>query len=132
MQVERPVRLHFPLRDPLVSEGVERSADLVVSLHGDLQQEPLNCDFTSCLARQQCLGASFNGALGEASRLKVQKYHKYSIAPRSFYPLPFGRTNLQKSLSFARLLAAISRFIFMLNKSCLPFSVVLFTLAHAA
>ena len=46
MQVELPVRLHYLLRDPLLPEGVERIADLVVSLHGDLQQESLICDIT--------------------------------------------------------------------------------------
>ncbi len=35
-----------------------------------------------------------NGALNEAARLKVQKYHKYLIASRRFYALPFGRTNV--------------------------------------
>ena len=94
VQIEQPVRLHYPLRDPSAPEGAERVADLVVSLHGDLQQEPLICDITSCLARQQCLTASFNGALHDAARLKVQKYHKYLIAPRRFYALPFGRTNV--------------------------------------
>jgi hypothetical protein len=94
VQTEQPVRLHYPLRDPLAPEGAERVADLVVSLHDDLQQEPLICDITSCLARQQCLTASFNGALNEAARLKVQKYHKYLIASRRFYALPFGRTNV--------------------------------------
>jgi hypothetical protein len=94
VQTEQPVRLHYPLRDPSAPEGPERVADLVVSLHDDLQQEPLICDITSCLARHQCLSASFNGTLNEAARLKVQKYHKYSIPSRRFYALPFGRTNV--------------------------------------
>ncbi len=94
VQVEQPMRLLCPLRDASAPEGSELVADLVVSMHNDLQQEPLICDFTSCLARISCSAHSFNGALRDAARLKVAKYRKYLTSDGSFYPLPFGRTNV--------------------------------------
>ena len=94
VQTEQPVRLHYPLRDASDAVGPELVADLVISLHGEVQQEPFICDFTSCLARLACREHGFNGALREAARLKVAKYHKYVIPAVSFFPLPFGRTNV--------------------------------------
>ena len=101
VQSEQPVRLHYPLRDASASVGPELVADLVVSLHGDVQQEPIICDFTSCLARLVCREHGFNGALRDAARLKVAKYHKYAVPAGSFFPLPFGRTNVLSTEIFS-------------------------------
>ena len=94
VQMEQPVILHYPLRDPSVPEGVVRVADLVLSLHADTQQQPVICDVVSCATRE---GASLDDPsrpLKDAARLKRAKYSKYAIPPHVFFPLPFGRTNV--------------------------------------
>lgn len=91
--IEQPMRAHFSLRnpDPDAPEGVARFADLVVSMHSALQQEPIACDFVSCMTRGN---GSFQDAFLEKSRLKRKIYSKYSISDNAFFPLPFGRTNV--------------------------------------
>jgi hypothetical protein len=89
--VEQPMNSLFPLRDLAACEGTALIADLVVFLHGDLQQEPVACDFVSCFFHTY---GDWRTSLAKAVRFKTRKYLKYNCPPNSFYPLSFGRTNV--------------------------------------
>jgi len=90
--VEQPMLHHFGLRDASVPEGVVRIADLIVSMHSELQQEPIACDFVSCFASTN---RDYPTILDYAARAKRRKYDKYNtITTTGFFPLPFGRTNV--------------------------------------
>ena len=89
---EQPVRNHFPLRDDVVEEGAALIADIVVLLQGEVQQDPIIGDFVSCIARDG-FRCDFNSALDGKASEKRAKYRKYKTG-RSFFPLPFGRTNV--------------------------------------
>ena len=94
--IEQPVRNHYPLRNPSVPEGVTRVADLIVSLSGDVQQQPIVCDFVTTLAHARYPDDDFYHPLRSAALAKRAKYHPYDIPnnPPSFFPLPLGRTNV--------------------------------------
>ena len=89
---EQPVRNHFPLRNEMAEEGVALIADIVVLLQGEVQQDPIIGDFVSCIARDG-VRCDFNSALDGKAKAKRAKYYKYQTG-RSFFPLPFGRTNV--------------------------------------
>lgn len=88
---EQPMRSHFALRNPDRPGGVERFADLIVSMHSELQQEPLACDFVSCMSHGN---ASYQDCFTEKSRLKRKIYSTYTVPANALFPLPFGRTNV--------------------------------------
>jgi hypothetical protein len=90
VQVEQPMNSHFALKDPLAGEGTVLKADLIVSLHDDLQQTPIVCDFVSCFFQDY---GDWRMSLDKPVRFKRKKYDKYLCPPESFYPLSFGRTN---------------------------------------
>jgi hypothetical protein len=94
--LEQPVRNHYPLRNPLAPEGVTRIADLIVSLSGDVQQQPIVCDFVTTLAHDCYPNNDFHHPLRAAALAKRSKYRTYDIPdnPPSFFPLPLGRTNV--------------------------------------
>jgi ribonuclease HI len=99
VQLEQQMDHHFARRilpaaagDPLVESPL--IADMIVSLHGDLQQTPIACDFVSCFARTPVTTTDFNAALSAKALLKTLKYSRYVISPGSFFALPFGRTNV--------------------------------------
>jgi hypothetical protein len=94
--LEQPVRNHYPLRNPSAPEGATRIADLVVSLSGDLQQQPIVCDVVTTLAHDRYPENDFHHPLRTAALAKRSKYRKYDIPdnPPSFFPLPLGRTNV--------------------------------------
>jgi hypothetical protein len=87
---EQPMNTLFSLRNPSAGEGRVLIADLVVFLHGELQQEPVACDFVSCFFQPW---GDWRMALAKPVRFKNKKYSKYRFAPNSFYPLSFARTN---------------------------------------
>jgi hypothetical protein len=87
---EQPMNTLFSLRNPSASEGRALIADLVVFMHGELQQEPIACDFVSCFFQPY---GDWRTALAKPARFKTKKYSKYHFAPNSFYPLSFVRTN---------------------------------------
>jgi hypothetical protein len=91
--LEQPVIAHYKLRDPTIPEGVACVADLVLSLHAEVQQHSVVCDFVSC-GRTQNRTGDFTLELRIASLVKRRKYSKYAIADNAFFPLPFGRTNV--------------------------------------
>ena len=108
--LEQPVIAHYKLRDPSKAEGVVCVADLVLSLHGEVQQHPVICDFVSCGRCQHRSGScsgDFTLALRVAALFKRGKYKKYDIADNAFFPLPFGRTNVlsQEIFDFCSLVA---------------------------
>ena len=90
------MRNHYPLRNPSAPEGATRIADLVVSLSGDLQQQPIVCDVVTTLAHDRYPENDFHHPLRTAALAKRSKYRKYDIPdnPPSFFPLPLGRTNV--------------------------------------
>ncbi len=47
---EQPMLKHFGLRNAAHPEGTAGVADLFLSMHADLQQEPTAVDFVSCFA----------------------------------------------------------------------------------
>ena len=104
--LEQPVIAHYRLRDPTKPEGSVRVADLVLSLHDEVQQHPVVCDFVSC-GRAQNRTGDFTFALRVAAMFKRGKYKKYAIADNAFFPLPFGRTNVlsQEIFDFCSLVA---------------------------
>ena len=104
--LEQPVIAHYKLRDPTVPEGVACVADLVLSLHAEVQQHSVVCDFVSC-GRTQNRTGDFTLELRIASLVKRRKYSKYAIADNAFFPLPFGRTNVlsQEIFDFCTLIA---------------------------
>ena len=59
-----------------------------------MQQTPIACDFVSCFARTPVATTDFHAALSAKALLKTSKYSRYVLAPGSFFPLPFGRTNV--------------------------------------
>jgi hypothetical protein len=90
--VEQPMLNHFGLRNAALPEGEACIADLIVSMHSELQQEPIACDFVSCFASTD---RDYPTVLDFTARFKRRKYFKYNtIAENSFFPLPFGRTNV--------------------------------------
>ena len=94
---EQPVIRYYGLRDPSAPEGTPRIADLVLSLHAEAQQQPVICDFVSCHSRGQQHG-DFSQLFEVVARGKRAVYNKYNItADNSFWPLPFGRTNVLSS-----------------------------------
>ena len=94
---EQPVIRYYGLRDPSAPEGTTRVADLVLSLHADAQQQPVICDLVSCHSRGQQKG-DYMQIFEEVARRKLAIYSKYNItADNSFWPLPFGRTNVLPS-----------------------------------
>jgi len=100
VHVEPEMDHFFPRRvvigDPLVPRADSAlKGDLLVSLHGDLQQTPIACDFVSCLARAPVTSSDFNSPLDDKAKMKNLKYSRiYDIPQGSFYALPFGRTNV--------------------------------------
>ena len=83
---------HFGLRNSAVLEGTALVCDILVSMHSELQQEPIACDLVSCFAADK---RNYSDVLEAASRFKSRKYHKYNfITDTGFFPLPFGRTNI--------------------------------------
>ncbi len=90
--VEQPMLNHFGLRNATLPEGVALRADLIVSMHSELQQEPIACDFVSCFASGN---RDYSTVLDFTARFKRRKYHKYNfVTENGFFPLPFGRTNV--------------------------------------
>ena len=82
---------HFGLRNQSDPEGAACIADLLLSMHSDLQQEPIAVDFVSCFASD---GRDYDTIFDCAARAKRRKYFKYNtITEDGFFPLPFGRTN---------------------------------------
>jgi hypothetical protein len=53
--VEQPVKAHYGLRDPLAPNRPET----VLSLHAEVQQQPVICDFFPCHSRGQQYGWFF-------------------------------------------------------------------------
>jgi ribonuclease HI len=100
VQVEQPMDQFFLRRDPMaVLSAIPLMdsaliADMVVSLHGDLQQTPIACDFVSCISRGPTETSDFNSALKVKAAMKVSKYARYDLPQGSFFALPFGRTNV--------------------------------------
>lgn len=93
--IEQPMLQHFGLRNASLPEGVALLADLLVSMHAELQQEPIACDFVSCLVTNK---RDYPSMLDAAARFKRRKYHKYyTTTDNGFFPLPFGRTNVMSS-----------------------------------
>ena len=89
---EQPMLQHFGLRNSAVLEGTALVCDILVSMHSELQQEPIACDLVSCFAADK---RNYSDVLEAASRFKSRKYHKYNfITDTGFFPLPFGRTNI--------------------------------------
>jgi ribonuclease HI len=89
---EQPMLQHFGLRNAALPEGPALICDLLVSMHSELQQEPIACDFVSCFAADK---RDYPIILNAAARFKNRKYHKYNfITDKGFFPLPFGRTNI--------------------------------------
>jgi hypothetical protein len=89
---EQPMINHFGLRNAMLPEGVALRADLIVSMHSELQQEPIACDFVSCFASGN---RDYPTVLDFTARFKRRKYHKYNfLTENGFFPLPFGRTNV--------------------------------------
>jgi hypothetical protein len=104
--LEQPVIAHYKLRDPTTPEGVACVADLVLSLHAEVQQHSIVCDFVSC-GRAQNRTGDYTLELRIATLVKRRKYSKYAIADNAFFPLPFGRTNAlsQEIFDFCALIA---------------------------
>jgi hypothetical protein len=72
-------------------EGTAGVADLILSMHSDLQQEPTAVDFVSCFASSN---RDYATVFDAAARFKRRKYHKYNtLTDNGFFPLPFGRNN---------------------------------------
>ena len=69
--VEQPMLTHFGLRNAAAPEGAALIADLVVSLHTDLQLEPIACDFVSCFIAGK---RDYSHVLDAAARFKRRKY----------------------------------------------------------
>ena len=93
--VEQPMLAHFGLRNAAQPEGTPLIADLVLSMHTDLQMEPIACDFVSCLVSDK---RNYPDVLEAAARFKRRKYYKYqTVSENGFFPLPFGRTNVMST-----------------------------------
>jgi len=108
--LEQQMDHYFARRNPAASNLALQAdtaliADMVVSLHGDLQQTPIACDFVSCLARSPAASTDFTFALADKAALKIAKYSRYAMPSGAFFPLPFGRTNVLSKdvLSFCSL-----------------------------
>ena len=69
---EQPMLKHFGLRNSALPEGFAGVADLVLSMHADLQQEPVAVDFVSCFAAGN---RDYNAVFDAAARFKRRKYH---------------------------------------------------------
>jgi hypothetical protein len=67
-------------------------------MHSSLHQIPVAADFVSCLPRANL---SYQVALQERARFKRRKYASFLFPDNSFYPLPFGRTNVLAADIFA-------------------------------
>jgi hypothetical protein len=97
--VEKPLSSFFGRRCPSTalneSEGI---ADLIISMHASLQQFPVAVDFVSCFPHKN---SSYKVALQERARFKRRKYASFLFPDNSFYPLPFGRTNVLADDVFA-------------------------------
>ena len=85
IQVEQPMDHFFSRRDPMAALSAvplidsALIADMVVSLHGDLQQTPIACDFVSCVSRGPTETSDFNSALKVKAAMKVAKYARYEL-----------------------------------------------------
>jgi hypothetical protein len=89
--IEQPMLKHFGLRDATQPEGTAGVADLILSMHADLQQEPTAVDFVSCFAAGN---RDYDTVFGATARFKRRKYYKYNtLTDDGFFPLPFSRTN---------------------------------------
>jgi hypothetical protein len=91
ISVEQPFRSHFALRPSAPSDAPEGVADIIISMHSDLQQIPIACDLVSCIHRRTL---SSSDTFTAASQFKRKKYARYIFPANCFYPLPFGRTNV--------------------------------------
>jgi hypothetical protein len=89
--IEQPMHNHYALKNATAPPTSTVIADLIISMHADLQQTPIACDFVSCLPRQT---RSFQSELREKARVKIRKYNAYAYPRQGFFPLPFGRTNI--------------------------------------
>jgi hypothetical protein len=89
--VEKPLRSFFGRRCPAARNEPEGIAGLFISMHSSLQQVPVAVDFVSCFPHKN---SSYKVALQERARFKRRKYAGYLFPVNSFYPLPFGRTNV--------------------------------------
>jgi ribonuclease HI len=89
--VEKPLSSFFGRRCPAARNEPEGIADLILSMHSSLQQVPVAVDFVSCFPHKN---SSYKVALQERARFKRRKYSGYLFPGNSFYPLPFGRTNV--------------------------------------
>ena len=92
--LEQPMSSHFPLRSPAMRDDPMRVADLIVSLHSELQQHVVACDFVSCFARNFHADKNYHHELSKKAREKRKKYANYALTTDNFFPLPFGRTNV--------------------------------------
>jgi hypothetical protein len=108
--LEQQMDHYFARRNPAAARPAPQAdtaliADMIVSLHGDLQQSPIACDFVSCLARSPVATTDFTFALADKAALKISKYSRYDMPSGAFFPLPFGRTNVLSKdvLSFCSL-----------------------------
>jgi hypothetical protein len=95
--IEPQMNTLFPLRDPHAPEGIALVADLALSLHTDLQQHPIACDFVSCFSSSS---VDWTQTLAQAARIKRKRNTTNIFAPiilSSLCPLVVRMSCLMKS-----------------------------------
>jgi len=91
--LEQPVIAHYRRYRPELSSP-QLIADMVLSLHGEVQQHPVICDFVSGITRAANRNGDYAAALNQAERMKSEKYGQHVIPRQCFFALAFGRTNI--------------------------------------